>query len=262
MNQITSTDNQLIKKVTSLHEKKYREETGLFIIEGYKSVCEAMKSKLKIQYIFVIEDLDKDLNFFPDEQLYTVPEKVMKKISTTTSPTEILAIAHQPKFTLKDVFKDKNPLIVILENIKDPGNLGTIIRTAKACNVSGILMGGGGCVDIFNTKTVRASSGSIWKLPIVKIADEKLIKNTINNEIKCTFFATSVNNNKTETFFKSDFKKPTVIMFGSEADGLSDVLLSQADKIITIPMNNEVESLNLSISTGVILYEAVRQRES
>jgi len=260
LNQITSTDNQLIKKVTSLHEKKYREESGLFIIEGYKSVCEALKSKLKIQNIFVSEDIDKDLSLFPDELLFAVPEKIMKKISTTTTPTEVLAVAHQPKFALKDFFKDKNPLIVLLENIKDPGNLGTIIRTAKACSVSGIILAGD-CVDIYNTKTVRASSGSAWRVPTVKIADEKMIKSAINKEKTCTFYATSVKKNNTVSFFKADFKKPSVIMFGSEADGLSDALLSQADKIITIPMNNEVESLNLSISTGVILYEAVRQRE-
>ncbi len=260
MNQITSTDNQLIKQTASLHEKKYREESGLFIIEGYKSVCEALKSDLAVKNIFVIEDLKKDLSSFPQERLYLVSEKVMKKISTTASPTEAVAVAVQPKFCLKDLFKDKNPLIVILENIKDPGNLGTIIRTAKACSVSGVVLAGE-CTDVFNPKTVRAGAGSVWRMPIIKIADSKTIKTVLNKEKKCSFFATSVKKAETESFFKSDFKNPSAIMFGSEADGLSENLLSQADKIITIPMNNEVESLNLSISTGVILYEAVRQRK-
>jgi len=260
LNQISSTDNQLIKQTASLHEKKYREETGLFIIEGYKSVCEALKSGLKMQSIFVTENFKKDLSSFPQDRLYLVSEKVMKKISTTASPTEVMAVANQPKFSLKDVFKDKNPLIILLENIKDPGNLGTIIRTAKACSVSGIVLAGE-CADVFNPKTVRAGAGSVWRMPVIKIPEIKNVKNILNNEKKCTFFATGVRKSGAESFLKSDFKEPSVIMFGSEADGLSDGLFSQADKIITIPMNNEVESLNLSISTGVILYEAVRQRE-
>ncbi len=184
----------------------------------------------------------------------------MKKISTTETPPEILAVASQVKYTLEDLFKEKNPLIIVLENIKDAGNLGTIIRTAKAANVSGIILTGD-CTDIHNPKVVRSSAANLWKIPVVNFKDTINLKGMIEKYTKCQYFAAQIQKNKKQNlYYEVNYKKPTVVFFGSEADGISEKLGSQADIFIKIPINEEVESLNLSISAGIIIYEAFRQR--
>jgi len=259
MNNITSIQNPLIKEIHSLHQKKNRNELGLFLIEGYKSVFEAIKSGLNIENIFISENFDKDISKYNSEKIFRVSEQVMKKISTTESAPEIVAVAKQLKFSINDIFTSKNPVIILLENIKDPGNLGTIVRTAVASNVSGIILTDES-VDVYNPKTVRSSAANLWKIPIVTMTDKANIKNTINNFKKCDFIATVVNKDA-KLYYNIDFTKPTVIMFGSEAEGLSEILTKQADIFATIPMNDKVESINLSISVGVMLYESIRQRK-
>ncbi|MDD3012322.1 MAG: RNA methyltransferase [Candidatus Gastranaerophilales bacterium] len=259
MKEITSIQNPLIKEVHSLQQKKNRNERGLFLIEGYKGVCEAIKSGLNIENIFVGESFDKDISDFDYEKIFRVSEQVMKKISTTDSPPEIIAVAKQIKFSLNDIFISENPIIVLLENIKDPGNFGTIIRTAAASEISGIILTDNS-VDIYNPKTVRSSAANLWKIPIVTMSDKANIKKCLNNLKKCDFIATVVDKDS-KLYYSIDFKKPTVIMFGSEAEGLSETLTEQADILATIPMSEKVESINLSISVGVMLYESLRQRK-
>lgn len=260
MQEITSVQNFIIKETHSLQQKKNRNELGLFLIEGYKGVFEALKCNLNLKNIFISQSFDKALPEFPEEKIYRVTEQVLKKISTTETPPDIIATAYQLKFSLEDLFVNENPLIIVLENIKDPGNLGTIIRTAKAANVSGIIITEES-VDIYNPKTVRASAANLWKIPIVYVEKDQ-IKKTLDKFEQNQFIATVVAKNKSsELYYEIDYKKSTVLMFGSEAEGLSEELLNHADKLITIPMNKEVESLNLSVSVGVILYEASRQRQ-
>lgn len=259
MQEITSIQNDLIKLVFSLHQKKYRIEHNLFIIEGLKGVEEAIKSQLEIEYVFINKNFNKDILKFQINKVYSVSENVMKKISTTDNPPEILAVVKQIKHNLDDIFNKENPIVLLLEGIKDPGNLGTIIRTAIAANVSGIILTDES-VDIYNPKTVRSSAGNLWKLPIITFVDKTQIKKEINNIKKCDFIATTVKD-KSNLYYNLDFKKPCVIMFGSEAEGLSEFLIHQADLLATIPMNEQVESINLSISVGVTLYEALRQRQ-
>lgn len=259
MQEITSIQNNLIKFVHSLHQKKYRNEHNLFLIEGYKGVKEALKSKLSIEYLFVCNDFNKAIPEIDSEKIYSVSEQVMKKISTTESPPEIIAVVKQTKSSLQDLFKQDNPVILLLENIKDPGNLGTIIRTAIAGEMAGIILTDES-VDIYNPKTVRASTGNLWKIPIITMKDKSGIKQNINEIKKCDFIAAVVGKDS-KIYYDIDFKKPVVLMFGSEAEGLSELLIKQADFFATIPMSKQVESINLSISVGVILYEALRQRQ-
>ena len=260
MQEITSVQNEIIKEVHSLQQKKRRNELGLFLIEGYKGVSEALSSNLQIESIFISQDFDKSLAGFAKDKIYKVTEQVLKKISTTQTPPEIVAVAHQLKFSIKDLFISDNPLILLLENIKDPGNLGTIIRTAKASNVSGIILTEE-TVDIYNPKTVRSSAANLWKIPIIYMSTKSDIKDKLNKFRQNNFVATVVvDNKKPVVYYEVDYRKPTVLMFGSEAEGLSEELTTQADELITIPMNQQVESLNLSISVGVVVYEAMRQR--
>ncbi len=233
----------------------------MFLIEGFKGVKEALKYNLEIKYVF----LNKQKSFtenMPQDKLFLVDEKILKKISTTETPPEIVAVAFQKKFSLNDMFDKENPLIIVLENIKDAGNLGTIIRTAKAANVSGIILTGE-FIDIYNPKVVRSSAANLWKIPTVC---HKEIKN-LRQEIKkfmpdFQFLAAKVQNDENCVLYNEiNYKQPTILFFGSEAEGISDILAKQADIFIKIPMNEEVESLNLSISAGIIIYEAYKQRE-
>lgn len=260
MKEIISVQNPLIKEVYGLQQKKNRNQRGLFLIEGYKGVVEALKNGLDVRNIFISKDFNQDLPPFAEDKIFICSEQVLAKISTTESPPDIVAVASQLKYSIQDMFSVKNPLIIVLENIKDPGNLGTIIRTAKAANVSGVILTDN-TVDIYNPKTVRSSSANLWKIPIVCLSEKTQIKEKLNKFVKNHFVATTVSQNKKQSvYYDISYNKPVVIMFGSEAEGISEELVEIADELITIPMNNEVESLNLSISVGIILYEAVRQR--
>jgi len=320
MQEITSLQNPIIKETTALHQKKNRAESGMFLIEGIKGVEEALRCGLEIKYVFMFPSVIARRGFspdaaicsinYPEEKIYFVDEKILKKISTTETPPEVVAVAYQKKFVFEDMFasichseldsesirhgiksktlkqvqgdKLSNSLIIVLENIKDAGNLGTIIRTAKAANVSGIVLTGE-CIDIYNPKVVRSSAANLWKIPVVYFKETALIRKEIEKYGQFQFLATKVGDFPcchseldSESIQKSqmlkqvqhdnflyheiDYNQSTVVFFGSEAEGISDKLANQADKFIKIPMNEEVESLNLSISAGIVMYEAFKQR--
>jgi len=259
MKEIISVNNPLIKEITSLHLRKNRSESGLCLFEGEKSLLEALHVGISLKYVFASEKF-KCPDVICEDIIYRVSGQVLKKLSTTDSPPDVITVANQPEYEIKSIFGKEKTLIAILENIKDPGNLGTIIRTAAACGSTGIVLTEKS-VDVFNPKVIRSSAGNIWKLPIVKITEKKELKNIINGYKNCQFLATVVKNNKsTKYFYDMDYKKPTAIIFGSESEGISNELLSQADIQVTIPMKDQVESLNLGIAVGVVLYESVRQR--
>ena len=271
MQKIISLQNPIVKEITALHQKKNRVESGMFLIEGFKGVEEALKYGLEIKYIFMLPSVIARRGFspdvaiyslnFPEDKIYFVEEKILKKISTTETPPEIMAVAFQKEFFIKDLFKEENPLIIVLENIKDAGNLGTIIRTAKAANVSGIILTGE-CIDIYNPKVVRSSAANLWKIPVVNFKETDLLRAEIEKFGHFQFLATKVGNNEKQSLYHEiDYKQPTVVLFGSEAEGISDKLANQADKLVKIPMNEEVESLNLSISAGIIMFEAFKRRK-
>lgn len=264
MQHINSVQNPIIKYTVSLHHKKNRQEARLFIIEGYKFVKEALKSGLKIKYIF-INALSSE-KIFPDfehenENVYLVNEKVIKKISTTDTPCEILAVTEQPEFSFNDIIKKDNPLLILLESVKDPGNLGAIIRTAKATKVSAIILTSDSA-DIYNPKTVRASAGNLWKIPIIYIDDKTNLRQKLSIKREFQYISANAHAYNSKNYFDVNYKHPTVIFFGSESQGITKELESQSDFSIKIPMDKDVESLNLSISAGVILYEAFLNRNS
>jgi len=258
MEQISSVQNPIIKMVASLHRKKNRQEAGLFIIEGFKGVEDALRYGIKITHIFINQSAMEKTVGFPQNIVYQVNEKVLKKISATDSPCEVMAVAKQFQYRTEDLVKEENSLVIVLEDIKDSGNLGTIIRTSKAAGVSGIILTGNSA-DIFNPKTVRSSAGNLWKIPILYLEDKTALKQTLKSHKDFQFISTVVTEN-TKNYFEIDYKIPSVVMFGSEAKGLSEELINQSDLSVKIPMHSEVESLNLSVSAGVILYEAFLQK--
>lgn len=260
MKEISSIKNPLIKFASSLEKKSARTESGLFLIEGEKGVISALEDNIQIENIFVDRERVDLFALLPEDKTFKVPEEILKKIATTQSPPPVIAVAKMFVHKLEDLLKKTNPIIILLEEIKDAGNLGTIIRTAAATGIAGIIITENS-VDIFNPKTVRSAVANLWKIPIVYENDIKSLKVKLNQICKVEFLATKVSaKDKNTLYYDINYKKPTLIMFGSESEGLSDNLSEIADKFIHIPMQENIESLNLSISAGVILYETVRQR--
>ena len=232
---ITSVNNDLVKETAKLLRGKYRDETGLFLIEGEKGVKEAISAGVNIERIFV---------------LIETSEAVLSKISDAKSAPKVVAVAHQIKTEVNDIKNAKR--VILLEGIKDAGNLGTILRTASAFEIDGIVLYGD-TVDLYNPKCVRSTVGCLWKTPVIKVENFKGLKDIFTSFERVATLPKGVGVNiiKLEEYIPS---KNVLIMFGSEADGLSEELKNFATKNVTIEMAKNVESLNLSISVGVVAY--------
>lgn len=233
---ITSVNNELVKECAKLLQRKYREEAGLFLLEGDKCIEEAIESGLEIVRIFKEAGYAK----FPDAIETT--EAVLSKISSTSTAPKAVAVAKM----LKTEWNENYKKVVLLENIKDAGNLGTILRTSAAFGVDAVVLYGD-TVDLYNPKCVRSSVGNLWKVPVLKMEDLSIF----------TSYERVATLPKAEnTVWLKDYKpaQKVLIMFGAESVGLSEELKSFATKNVTIEMDNKVESLNLSISVGVFLY--------
>lgn len=246
MDIITSVNNNLVKETTKLQQKKFRNQTGKFILEGFKSIKEAFDAGIKLETIFVEQNHIKDYEF-AKEILIETNDAVLKKLCTTESAPSAIAIGFQKQYDKKILTKTQK--VVLLEDIKDLGNLGTIIRSSVAFGADAIILYGDS-VDIYNPKCVRASVGNLWKLPILHIKDFEELKNIFSNFERIATLPRAKNLLKTYKI-----KLPTLVMFGSEANGLSEELIKFSTNSVKIEMNKAVESLNLATSVSVILYE-------
>lgn len=242
--EITSVNNDLVKETAKLQQKKYRK--GKFLLEGFKAIKEAFDSGIEIEKVFVDKNHLNDYNFIKDLVIETT-EPVLKKLSTTESAPSAVAVGFQKNYD-KNILKNAKK-VVLLEGIKDLGNLGTIIRSCTAFGADAIVLYGES-VDIYNPKCVRASVGNLWKLPIIHIKDFNELKNIFE---KFERIATLPRTNNLLKTFKAI--SPCLIMFGSEADGLSQELIDFSTNSVKIEMAQTVESLNLAVSVSVILYE-------
>ncbi len=242
--EITSVNNELVKETVKLQQKKYRR--GKFLLEGYKAIKEAFDCGIKLEKIFVNKNKISEYDFAKDIIIET-NEAVLKKLGTTESAPEAIAVGFQKVYD-KNILKTVKK-VLLLENIKDLGNLGTIIRSSVAFGAEAIVLFGES-VDIYNPKSVRASVGNLWKIPIIHIKDLDELKEIFADFERIATLPRSKNMLKT---FK--IKTPSLIMFGSEADGLSDELVNFSTGSVKIEMAQTVESLNLATSVSVILYE-------
>ena len=243
--EITSVNNELVKETVKLQQKKFRDSEKKFLLEGFKAIEEAFHLGLKITNVFVLKEKASKYAFAKDLIIETT-EQVLKKISTTDTAPEAVAVAYQKEFDINLLQTAKK--VLLLEEIKDVGNLGTILRSATAFNVDAVILYGN-CTDIYNPKCVRASVGNLCKIPVFNMTSiPELKKYFINHERIATL-------PKATNLLKNFNPKPqTLIMFGSEANGLSQELINFSTTSVKIEMNENVESLNLSISCGIILY--------
>lgn len=260
---ITSKDNEIIKSIRKLKERKYREQENEYIIEGIKLIEEAIQEKVEISKIVICDECMKE-NKIDTKIMYeiarydcfSVPEKVFKTITDVNTPQGILAVLKKKTEENKKIDYSEE-VILALDNIQDPGNLGTILRTVDSVGLKQIIVSKGS-VDPFSPKVVRSTMGAIFRLNIIEVENiEELLKECKENNFKVV--ATSLNTK--ESIYDVKYNK-TVIVIGNEANGVSKEVLSLSNKKVKIPMLGKTESLNASVATGVILYEYVRQKLS
>ena len=256
---ITSKDNEIIKHIRKLKEKKYRDEYNEFIIEGIKMLEEAIQEKAIIKTIIICDDC-KNQGVFSNELLYEiaklnciyVSEKVFNIITDLTNPQGIMAILEKPENNEKTIdYKNKN--FLILDNLQDPGNMGTILRTADSLNIKQIIVSKGSA-DIYNLKVVRSTMGAIFRVKVIE--SDNLVKTVKEmKKHKINIYATDLSANK--SIYDVTYNKSAIII-GNEANGVSKELLDESSEKIKIPMLGKTESLNAAVATSIILYHAYR----
>lgn len=249
---IESSQNKIIKEVNALKTKKERDKTGLFILEG-KRLADEIPDFWEIKYYIKSESYKENIDF---ETVYTVKDSLFEKISETVNPQGILAVCSMKDFDISQIDYNNSPLFIVLENVTDPGNMGTLIRTADAAGANGIFLSKG-CVDIYNPKVIRSTMGSIFHLPIYRNLDLSELFEKFNKH-NVTILAAHLMGKTTP--YKVDMKKSCAVLIGNEANGLSDDISQKATHLVKIPMPGKAESMNAGIAGGILIYEAVRQR--
>lgn len=263
MIRLTGSKNQIIKEVRALKSKSSRDERGLYFIEGTRFVSEALKEQIAIRY-FVISDtfssgkenslLLSAISNLPS-QCYVVPDELFNSISDTKTPQGVLAVIELVRNQLKGS-KLPEGLLVILDSIMDPGNLGTIIRTADAAGCAGVVIPEG-CVDLYNPKVLRSTMGSVYHVPVFHSGSISEALDTAKGQ---GFLLCASHLEGSVSIYETDLSKNVALIIGSEAQGICEETRKRADALIRIPMQGRAESLNASIAAGVMIFEAMRQR--
>ena len=256
---ITSTSNAKIKTIQNLIKKsKYRKEEKLFIIEGTRLFKETPKERIK--EIYVSENAEKSLETELKGMKYEViSDNIFASISDTKTPQGIMAVVKQPLYQIEEIISTENPLLLILEDLQDPGNLGTIMRTAEGAGVTGVIMTKG-CVDIYNPKVIRSTMGSIYRMPFVYLENEEEFEGLFRQlqERGIVTFGAALMESKDYDLYS--YEKGTAFLIGNEGNGLTQKALSLCEKYVKIPMCGKLESLNAAVASSILMYEAFRQR--
>jgi RNA methyltransferase, TrmH family len=258
---IDSPDNQKIKNILKLQKPAERRKQGAVLIEGYKEILAALKSGLQLVEIFYCATYGgENPSFFgidKDKKLIAnVSKTVFEKITYRDDPDGYIAIFLVKNYSLPEIKLSAKPLILVLEGMEKPGNFGAILRTADAAGVDAIIVNDNQ-LDIYHPNAIRASIGSIFNAQIVVATREETIAYLAANNI--TTYATSKRGEK--NFYDFDLTAGTAFVLGAEHSGLSEEWREAADEYIKIPMTGVVDSLNLSASAAILLFEAVRQRK-
>ncbi|MDR1672610.1 MAG: RNA methyltransferase [Bacteroidales bacterium] len=256
---LTSLQNPRIKNVLKLNKAHERRVQGLFVIEGIRELSLAMEAGYALREVFVCEKLldtaDKALiHGLPVPVEYVTPE-IFEKLAYRGKADGIIAVAVLPRLCLCDVFLSETPFVIVLEAVEKPGNLGAVLRTADAARVDAVVV----CdpqTDLYNPNTIRSSIGCVFTQQVVVCTSEEALQWLKQQGIRIHAAELSA----AERYYQTDFTVPAAVVMGTEADGLTSFWLHNADRRIKIPMQGHIDSLNVSVATAVITFEAMRQR--
>ncbi|MBT3241457.1 MAG: RNA methyltransferase [Chloroflexi bacterium] len=255
---IQSRQNAKIKEIRSLRQRKQRKAKKLFIVEGIRHIGEALDANANIEYVLAAPELLKSdyansLLAKIEEKgisLFTTTPEILVSLSEKENPQGLLAVANQLIYSLEDFSSDQHPWLVALISPQDPGNIGTILRTIDAVGADGLILIDNS-VDIFHPSAVRASMGALFWKPVISASIEEFTSWSSQN--KYVIYGTSA---KGKTLFNQVvYRSPAILLFGSEREGLSDDQINFCDHLLKLPMAGSASSLNLSVSSGVFLYE-------
>ena len=261
---INSASNPRIRNILKLQaNSRDRREQNLFVIEGYREICRAQASGIEIRELYVCPELDRQgrsEELFEQDKSMLLTEvgvNAFSRIAYREGSDGLIALAVPRNLKLNDLKLSVNPLILILESVEKPGNLGAIMRTADAAGIDAVIV----CdplTDIYNPNAIRSGVGCIFTRQVVICTSSEAIEWLRNKKIK--IFAAALSD-KALIYHQMDFRVPTAIVMGTEASGLSSEWLEKSDSQIIIPMKGIADSMNVSTSAAVLVFEAVRQRE-
>ncbi len=265
MGQITSLQNTLIKETRKLQQKKYRELQNKYLIEGIRLVEEAQKQGIlvKVFYDHHLGKTTRGLELLKKiseagTPLYQVTTEILVRLADTEAPQGIVAVVNKENNHLEAINPKNRSIVLIIDGLQDPGNLGTIIRTAWAVGVDGIFCLTG-TVDPYNSKTIRATMGGIFHVPVIS----DLTWPVVQQWCKENHFQTVAGDvGAVKNHFSLTYPARVAFILGNEGQGFLTVHLSEVDELVKIPLLGEAESLNVAVSAGILLYEVIRQRSS
>lgn len=262
--EITSNVNPKIKEVVALMEKsKERRKSSLFVVEGLREINACIKNKFEVVSLFynnhiISQSNIKELNLPSDVRIFSVSPNAYSKIAYRENTEGIVAVVKEKRLRLEEIKfgkKWEQPLVLVVESVEKPGNLGALLRTADACAVDAILV----CdplTDLFNPNIIRSSLGGIFTNQVVTCSSEQALEWLQKNNIN--IFTAQLQDS--QWYYQRDMVSPTAIVMGTESTGLTDFWRKASNGKIKIPMLGELDSLNVSVSAAILCYEAVRQR--
>jgi len=251
---ITSRENKIFKLAKLLKTQKGRNEKSMFMIEGFRSVKDALAKGIKAECVIVKDGTDLSLSY--DCPVYAFAPKLFSEIAETVTPQGVIAVCRMEKKTLSDIIKEEKRCVIMCESLQDPGNIGTIIRTAHAADCGGIVLTKG-CCDLYNPKIVRATMSGMFSVPVVQGEESAaVIEYFKNNGYKIVAGALT---ESAVDFYSADLSGNVLIIVGNEGNGVEKSTLSLCDSILKIPMRADAESLNAAVAGSIMMYEHYRQ---
>ncbi|QLC65624.1 RNA methyltransferase [Flavobacterium sp. LPB0248] len=260
MKQITSIQNPFIKSLVLLQEKsKARKQTGTFLIEGQREISLAIKGGYEIETVLFLPELvsESEINKLIQNsfQIIEINKEVYQKLAYRDTTEGILAVAKTKSLKLSDLKLSDNPLILVVESLEKPGNIGAVLRTADAANLDAVLIANPKS-DLYNPNIVRSSVGCLFTNQIATGTSEEII--AFLKEKKINFYSATLQNST--SYHTQNFTTPTALVVGTEATGLTQQWRDEATQNIIIPMQGEIDSMNVSVAAAILIFEAKRQR--
>lgn len=262
MKEITSTQNPYVKDLLKLQEKsRERKKKGLFIIEGKREISLAIAANYKFDTVLYLEGLISEqevLHLFNDNiNRIQISKEVYQKLAYRDSTEGIIAVTKSKNFSLENIiFKNENPLILVVEGVEKPGNIGALLRTADAANIDAVFIANPKS-DVYNANIIRSSVGCVFTNQIAVGTSEEIITFLQDNNIK--IYATTLQNSN--EYYKENYTEASAIVVGTEANGLTEAFREKATQNINIPMQGKIDSMNVSVAAAIVLFEAKRQRK-